>query len=566
MLVVAASALAQRPLPGGPPNPGVPGGPPASQDRWVLQYKGTITWKPTQDVPRTLWRRQSYDSVAPDDVYPDSQINFQQSLVRGCGSISGTISVRLKWTGKTDPPSYPNYVVHPYASASTPGIDFPGNNFRGTANNGVVSITASNAEADSLRLVQPGKTRESETTWSLSASVPDDVHGTIGCAFDAHFDDRYARVKASSIPGEYFVKGADVPAVSTLYDDLWDGLIPKSESYIYKAPKVENPVSSVGANRREVRFVGLPEGYKDGPILMRSRLLGNMFYGDVSTLRIAPESYTFTDDLSGTTVSESLPSYGPGWDVESIGMVSAQGGQLFRSSQTGALSREGQLDYSEQVVLNYKWADGLEAESTLQLIFKEMFTNQRQIQAATIREGGIKAFAFVGGFASLGTVEWQPWEGGRSRRVRWGNEQLAYKAGTTVVAIVATALSLAQPEAAMIASLTGVGLSIGSPDSGEGDLTPDSLFATDNKLVKHVLSVSDDLKLFIEGKSNEQKMDILAPRMNWKAQYISEYGIDVYLRDQYEVQGYVGPALHKKVRPVPSPIASQAKKFIYEAQ
>ena len=498
------------------------------------------------------WNQPNWGSSAPAYGYYSYDPN---------GTIGGTVQIRLKWNPTNrEPPAAVNLAISCHAMASSGGT--------ATANNGFESKSGSgDVTNDGKYLVQKAGAREIILSYSPSVSgasnlPPGRSRTVLQVGLSAALDPRYARVKASAIPAQYYVKGDDFSAVSTLNDVLWARTIVRSRPYVYQGLLVKDPVEAVGANRREVRTCGLPEGYQDD-FRSISRLLTNTFTGEVATQQISPESYTFTDDLSGTSVSETLPSFGNGWDVEPIGPISARGGML--TYLDGRLNHLDKEDYSEQVRLKYTWADGLKAIAEMQLIFRERFSNERLIQPETIHEGGAKTFAFPGSFASLDVVEWQPWEGGMARRVRWGEEQIAYKAGSTVVNVAAAALSLTNPEGAALAAMIGVGLSIGSPIEGEGDLTPDDPSTADTDLVKHEMNISTQLAQQLEGMSNEDRMRILKSRMQWKAQYIAEYAIDVFLRDEYGVQGYVGPAYRKKVRPVANPIASQAKKFIYEA-
>ena len=373
----------------------------------MLQYKGTITWKPTQDVPRTLWRRQSYDSVAPDDVYPDSQINFQQSLVRGCGSISGTISVRLKWTGTNDPSYYPNYVVHPYASAWTPS-----NRFSGTASNGVLSVTARIAEADSLRLVQPGKTRESETTGSLSASVPDDVHGTIGCAFDAHLDDRYARI---ALVGAGDSKKVRLTGSQVRPFPIPDADEPKSVQWAEAVPE-SVAETLVGANWSKTIDVGLSQGKSTitsqfgGYRVEEVNPFTDLSYSAVvAQSRIPNEWYDFTCDY--TSASETLPSLTwtgyDGWNILGVSDVRANPKVIVRDGDFDT-EQVGDIGQTAKANLKYKWADGLEAEAKLNVKLRRAAEQVADlaIVRCTSWSAAPEAVPLKGGVASPNASSW----------------------------------------------------------------------------------------------------------------------------------------------------------------
>jgi hypothetical protein len=467
------------------------------------------------------------------------------------------VSVRLKWFGPGEPISYPNYKITSTASGTTGSGTV-------TANNGFKGASGSpSANASSYVLMQPGKTKESIVTLSLSSETTVGGYASAGVSVLASIDGRVAKVKASAIPDEYYVKGNDLTQTSTLNDALWDKTIVRSQNYNVSEVLAQNPVLIVGATCYEIRLVGLPEGYISGGTVYNSRVLSSTFTGLATTNMISGEHYTFTESLNGTSVSETLPSFAGGWDIQPLGAFSYFGGYSVHGD--GTLTKYPRETSSDIGSLKYSWTDGLEANSEMQLLFRDKFSNERLVHMETIHDGVQKVFVFPGP-GSVSTVEWQPWEGAAARRVRWTEDQIAYKAVSSAVNLAAGVAAVCQPEAAAVLALLGVGLSIGSPSEGEGDLTPAPPFEADTDLLKHERSFSSSIEALLAGKTDEEKLRILSPFLTWKALYISEKGVKVFVRDHYNTSGYAGPAKYSQDTLVNTPIASQAKKFIYKAE
>lgn len=124
--------------------------------------------------------------------------------------------------------------------------------------------------------------------------------------------------------------------------------------YTTYAPVATDPISSVGSVRNDTRTIGLPEGYWKPQGQIKSNELLTTFTGSASTQHQSPENYTFTESVTGTSVSETLPSglLQNGWDIAPIGPSDLKGGYV--SFDGTSLSYTPKLTASDQADLNYK--------------------------------------------------------------------------------------------------------------------------------------------------------------------------------------------------------------------
>lgn len=545
---------------------------------WVIEYKGELdVYVPGYSSLFPRWKKQDYSSFTVGDVYDANSPApvITPNLTNNAGSqITGSVSVRLRWTGSGAPSSYPNYSISTYTQAIS-------SQFNAFANDGFTTRTGFPVYFGSQKLIQPGKVTTSETTLNISihGNGPSDA-AVLAYALVANIDTRKARVKASSIPEEYYVKGSDFtpPLTYTLTDHLWDGNNVMVQTYSAKQPQVSNPVTSVGASTVETRVVGLPQGlsHSSGPgsavIVDTSNLLGILFTGDITKTKTGQQWYSFNESMHSTSVSENLPSFGadgPGWDVEPIGPFGLAGPNNDIRSDGSAVRIE-RTATSDTATLNYRWDDGLEANSQMILTFIDQFTNPQPIMAKVVHEFTPTKYAFPNGGVLGGTKDVETWDNRAAKPVQFSIGGTVYKAGNTAVTVAATAAALMNPEGLIIPatiSLMGTAMSFGSLVVDDTHtLTPDDPFTSDTPEVKHVLIFDSNVQQLLAGMtSSSQKLTYLNYVMKWKAEYLPEEEISVFSWETYGPAGYLGPTTQQIVRPLSNQCNSLAKRFTYIA-
>lgn len=542
---------------------------------WVIEYKGELDLtRPGYSTPLALWKKQDYTSFTIGDVYNSS--SYSPSVVGGTATsqpgsqISGNVSVRLRWTGTTTPPYYPNYQIH--TSGKVVSWSFAGYGY-----DGFNVYTGQPFNFDTRKLIQPGKVTEHETSLSvLLHGVNDYDAGTMTYSLVAAIDSRKAMVKASSIPDEYYIKGSNATPdpVYSLTDHLWDQNIITSQAYTNQLPQASNPITVVGATTYEIRTVGLPQGLshsgQNGEIIDTSNNLATTFTGDVTQTRTGQQWYSFNESAHSTTVSENLPSFGangPGWDIEPLGVFGLIGPNNYIGGD-GSATHSNKFFSSDTISLNYKWDDGLEAKSQMILSFEDAFENPQPLMAHTVHEGTPTIYAFPDGNFGA-TKEYETWDSGVAKTVRFSLAGTAYKAASGAVSVVATAASMLSPQGALIPStiaLAGGFMSFGNPSDDSHPLTPDSPFQADTAQVKHLINFDSAVQQFLSQQATEAaKLSYLNYHMKWKAEYLPEQLVEVFLWDHYGPQGFAGQVPLEKATKLVNQCDSAAKRFTYVA-
>lgn len=341
--LLAGQAFAQT-------RPGGPGGPPAPQGSWVLQFKGQVY---DQDG-NLVWSRDQYAAHANDDTREVVQ-KSDANGVPGIGSddvayVHGSISVRRQWVGSGTPTPAPNFRIHSVAQALAVFIP------SATANNGFESQSSPNgsssAVADDLELIQPGENSDGETTVSFSTQG-EKADFFVGAAFDS----RYAR---ASHAGQTFRKGNQISTTSYSFTTT-DGTtrtwtVPTFERILNVPDASSQGTATLRAD------IGLPlMSYRLGPT--ESVLTSVGFLGEAAW--IAPgTSWAFTvapdelgDSISGVCQSSDPLSVSLGASVVRPQIKTLnQGGKL----EVDYIS--GDADTIGLVTLDVKWPDGLKAQ------------------------------------------------------------------------------------------------------------------------------------------------------------------------------------------------------------
>lgn len=551
---------------------------------WQIDYKGTLNFVgPSGTGP--IWMKQQYDTFTTGDIYDLSSPspNVHSGIQYGMsGGIEGDVTIRLKWVGSGTPSTYVNYKIH----SSTGVVCLPSDSAE--AYNGFSTMTqAGGAAAEDWKLIQPGKTLQHETTVHVSG-LSSNIPVYVQCIVEAAIDPRYARVKASSIPEEYQVKGPTTSSSYQFYDHLWMLAIAESVSYNWATSIAANPIEVVDGSANETRTVGLPVGVTTTflasgttsqppstvTLHQKSKSLVTTYIGEVAKDNLPNEKYTFNEDLFHGLVSENLPSGIPpfeGWDVEPLGPYSLDGEEIITTyvgNGNDSITIVPRLTSTDNAHLNYQWNDKLVADSKLTLNFVDEFTNSRLIAARVLHDNTPIQYVFANGTQGMYPNGYVRWDSGASRSVYYDGFGYQYQAAAAVVSIAGTAATILLPESLgtipELLALAGASMSLGTSVTGTNSLTPDDPYETDTDFVKHVISFTPELIAAINGMTPSNKKTFLADKMIWKAEYLPQYTLYADIWDHYGPQGYIGVTLVDKKYPTPGSTLSIAKRFTYQ--